>query len=87
MAPEPVLRFEELTLGRVLKGAVRNVHEYGVFVRLEGSKIDALCHKSEVSDARVKELNKAFQTGDRVKVIVTAVDAEKRRVSLSMKVS
>ena len=35
---------------QVLKGAVRNVHEYGVFVRLEGSRIDALCHKSEVRD-------------------------------------
>ena len=90
------------------------MHEYGVFVRLEGSRIDALCHKSEVSDARVMEIAKAFRTGDRVKVltltptvtlnvtltltllpdptpdrdkvIVTAVDGEKRRVSVSMKV-
>ena len=32
------------------------------------------------------EIAKAFRTGDRVKVIVTAVDGEKRRVSVSMKV-
>ena len=81
-----MLRFEELAAGLVLSGEVRNVHEYGVFVRLEGSRIDALCHKSEVSDARVMEIAKAFRTGDRVKVIVTAVDGEKRRVSVSMKV-
>ena len=62
------------------------MHEYGVFVRLEGSKVDALCHRTEVSDHKVRALDKAFVSGDRVKVIVTAVDGEKRRVSVSMKV-
>lgn len=45
------LTFEDLHQGMLIAGKVKSVTDFGIFVRLDGSSIDALCHKTEVSGA------------------------------------
>ena len=88
--PKPVLRsdvlkFEDLRIGQILTGTVRNVIDFGAFVDV-GVKHDGLVHISEMSDKFVKNPNEIVSVGDIVKVKVIAVDMERQKVKLSMKV-
>ena len=83
--PPITLRYEDVTPGMVLDGAIKSVQDFGVFVRLDGSEVDALCHSSEVSDKRVGSLKAAFKPGERVKVVVLRKNEEKGQLSASMK--
>lgn len=79
-----VLSLEDLQPGMELTGTVRNVVDFGAFVDI-GIKNDGLVHISELSDTRVRHPLDVVSVGDVVKVWVLAVDAERGRVSLSMK--
>ena len=46
---------------------------------LDGSKVDALCHSSEVSDRKLGSLKAAFTPGEAVKVVVLRTNPEKRQ--------
>jgi rRNA biogenesis protein RRP5 len=81
------LAFEDVEEGMKLKGAVVRVEPFGVFVKLQGSDLTGMCHVSEVSDQRVKDLTKAYEPGDVVKALVLKVDREAKRISLSLKAS
>lgn len=48
-ADEPVITFEGLTEGQVVKGVVKRIESYGAFIRIKGSTVSGLCHKSQVS--------------------------------------
>ena len=79
-----VLKFEDLKENMVLKGTVRNVTDFGAFVDI-GVKHDGLVHISQLSNNFVKNPSDVVAVGDIVDVKVIGIDAEKQKVSLSMK--
>lgn len=88
--PKPVLRsdvlkFEDLREGEILTGTVRNVIDFGAFVDV-GVKHDGLVHISEMSEKYVKNPSEIVSVGDIVKVKVIAIDMERQKVKLSMKI-
>ena len=87
--PKPILRsdvlsMEDLSEGLVLKGTVRNIVDFGVFVDI-GVHQDGLVHISEISEKYIKHPLEAVSVGDIVDVKVMAVDIGKKRISLTMK--
>ena len=88
--PKPILKsdvlsIEDLKEGMVLKGTVRNVIDFGVFVDI-GVHQDGLVHISEICDRYIKHPLEVVSVGDIVDVKVLGVDVKKHRISLSMKV-
>lgn len=79
-----VLEIKDLKTGMELKGTVRNVIDFGVFVDI-GVHQDGLVHISEISEKRIKHPLDVLSVGDIVNVRVLSVDTEKGRISLSMK--
>ena len=87
--PAPILRsdileMKDLTPGMVLKGTVRNVIDFGVFVDI-GVHQDGLVHISQITDRFIKHPLEAVSVGDIVDVKVMSVDAPKKRIQLTMK--
>ena len=87
--PQPMLRsdvlsMEDLKEGMVLKGTVRNVIDFGVFVDI-GVHQDGLVHISRITSRYIKHPGDVLKVGDIVKVEVIGVDVKKKRISLSMK--
>ena len=88
--PKPILRsdvlkFEDLSIGMILTGTIRNVTDFGAFVDI-GVKHDGLVHISEMSDKFVKNPSEIVSVGDVVKVKVIDIDKERQKVKFSMKV-
>lgn len=69
--------------GKVIKGIVRSVKPFGVFVDLGGA--DGLLPVSEVSWQRVDDLADRFKVGDTVEVKINRIDFDARKISLSLK--
>ncbi|PCH96062.1 MAG: 30S ribosomal protein S1 [Rhodobacteraceae bacterium] len=69
----------------VVEGEVKNITEFGLFVGLEG-EIDGMVHLSDLDWNRSgEEAIQDYKKGDIVKAMVTDVDADKERISLSVK--
>ncbi|MDE7454616.1 MAG: RNA-binding transcriptional accessory protein [Clostridia bacterium] len=89
--PKPILRSDVLEMkdlkeGMLLKGTVRNVIDFGVFVDI-GVHQDGLVHISQLSSTKfVKHPLEVVKVGDVVDVKVLGVDLEKKRISLTMKI-
>lgn len=88
--PKPILRSDVLDMkdlkpGMILKGTVRNVIDFGVFVDI-GVHQDGLVHISQITDRYIKHPLEAVSVGDIVEVQVLAVDMPKKRISLTMKI-
>ncbi len=79
-----VLDFADLKEGMKLKGTVRNVIDFGVFVDI-GVHQDGLVHISEICDKFIKHPSEVLSVGDIVDVLVLGVDEKKKRISLSIK--
>ncbi len=72
-------------VGTVVEGEVKNITEFGLFVGLEHD-IDGMVHLSDLSwDERGEDAIQNYRKGDVVKAVVTEVDVEKERISLSIK--
>jgi small subunit ribosomal protein S1 len=72
-------------VGTRVEGEVKNITEFGIFVGLDGD-IDGMVHLSDISwDQRGEEAIQGFRKGDHVEAVVTEVDVEKERISLSIK--
>ncbi len=69
--------------GAVVRGVVKNITEYGVFIDLGG--IDGLLHVTDLSWGRVNHPSEILQVNDEVDVVVLKFDREKERVSLGLK--
>ncbi len=87
--PKPILRTDVLDMkdlkeGMVLKGTVRNVIDFGVFVDI-GVHQDGLVHISEITNRFIKHPLEAVSVGDIVDVKVLSVDLKKKRIALTMK--
>ncbi len=79
-----VLEMKDLTSGMVLKGTVRNVIDFGVFVDI-GVHQDGLVHISQITNKKfIKHPLEVVKVGDIVEVKVLSVDLEKKRIQLSM---
>jgi len=74
---------EKLREGVLMKGVVKNITDYGVFVDLGG--IDGLLHITDISWGRVNHPSEHFNVGDEVEVVVLKFDRETERVSLGFK--
>jgi small subunit ribosomal protein S1 len=71
--------------GTQVEGEVKNITEFGLFVGLEND-IDGMVHLSDLSwDKRGEEAISEYRKGELVKAVVTEVDVEKERISLSIK--
>ncbi|GAC1361164.1 MAG: S1 RNA-binding domain-containing protein [Herpetosiphon sp.] len=77
-------RFKDVTAGMELEGKVTSIALYGIFVDV-GVGRDGLVHISEMSDKRIESPTEVVQIGTVVKVWVKSVDAEARRISLTMR--
>jgi len=69
--------------GAVVRGVVKNITDYGVFIDLGG--IDGLLHVTDLSWGRVSHPSEILQVNDEVDVVVLKFDKEKERVSLGLK--
>ena len=88
--PAPILRSDVLDMkdlkpGMILKGTVRNVIDFGVFVDI-GVHQDGLVHISQITDRFIKHPLEAVSVGDIVDVQVLTVDVPKKRIGLTMKI-
>ena len=89
--PAPILRSDVLDMkdlkpGMILKGTVRNVIDFGVFVDI-GVHQDGLVHISQITDRFIKHPLEAVSVGDIVDVKVLDVDLAKKRISLTMRLA
>ncbi len=87
--PPPMLRtdvmdMKDLVPGMELKGTVRNVTDFGAFIDI-GVHQDGLVHISQITNKFIKHPSEVLKVGEVVKVWVIAVDAAKKRISLTMK--
>ena len=87
--PKPILRTDVLEMkdlkeGMVLKGTVRNVIDFGVFVDI-GVHQDGLVHISQITDRYIKHPLEVVSVGYIVDVNVMSVDLKKKRIQLTMR--
>ena len=87
--PKPILRadvlsIDDLSEGMELKGTVRNVVDFGLFVDI-GIKNDGLVHISEISDKYIKHPSQAAKVSDIVNIRIISIDKKRSKVGLSMK--
>jgi small subunit ribosomal protein S1 len=74
---------EGLSEGKIIRGVVKNITEYGAFIDLGG--IDGLLHKTDMSWGRINHPSEMFNVGDEVEVVILKFDPDKERVSLGHK--
>ncbi|MHB8640666.1 MAG: 30S ribosomal protein S1, partial [Candidatus Acidiferrales bacterium] len=74
---------ETLHEGAIVKGKVKNITEYGVFVDLGG--VDGLLHISDLAWGRIAHPSEAVATGEEIQVQILKFDKEKMRISLGRK--
>ncbi len=87
--PKPVfrsdiLKMEDLQVGMIMHGTVRNVVDFGAFVDL-GVKQDGLVHISEICDRFIKHPMQVVSVGDTVKVQILSLDLVRNKIGLTMK--
>ncbi len=73
----------KLEKGLILEGTVKAITEFGVFVDLGG--VDGLIHITDLSWGRVNHPSEIVKLDQKIQVVVTDFDEEKKRISLSMK--
>ena len=81
-----VEEIKDLRLNMVLEGVITNVTNFGAFVDV-GVHQDGLVHISAMSDTFIKDPREVVKAGDIVKVKVMEVDAARKRIALSMRMS
>jgi len=81
---EGVEKIKDLKESMVMEGVVTNVTNFGAFIDI-GVHQDGLVHISALSDTFVKDPREVVKAGDVVKVKVMNIDAERKRIGLSMR--
>lgn len=74
---------EGLDKGQILEGIVKAITDFGVFVDLGG--VDGLVHITDLSWGRINHPSEIVKLDEKIKVVVTDFDMEKKRISLSLK--
>ncbi len=75
--------FSSLQVGQTVKGTVRSIAPFGVFIDLGG--IDGLVHKSELSWNKVNNPEAGYKVGEEVEAEVIDINHERGRISLSIR--
>src|SRR5437762_1207155 len=76
---------QKYAIGSRVDGKVRNLTDFGAFVEIEEG-VDGLVHVSDMSwSKRIKHPSEVLKKGDEVEAIITSIDEENRRISLSIK--
>ncbi len=75
--------FQEIQIGSIMEGRVKNITDFGVFVDLGG--IDGLLHITDLSWGRVNHPSEMIQINEDITVKVIEYDAKRKRVSLGLK--
>jgi small subunit ribosomal protein S1 len=76
---------EKYAVGSTIQGKVRNLTDFGAFVEIEEG-VDGLVHVSDMSwTKRIKHPSEVLKKGDDVQAVITSIDQENRRISLSIK--
>ncbi|EIW71695.1 hypothetical protein TREMEDRAFT_27162 [Tremella mesenterica DSM 1558] len=76
--------------GQKVIAVVKRVERYGMFLRIEGSGVSGLCHKSEVSHSSRSDVSEAllgFRPGDKVKAMIVSVNRESGKIDFGIKAS
>ncbi|CCE63881.1 hypothetical protein TPHA_0G00450 [Tetrapisispora phaffii CBS 4417] len=80
--------YNDIKVGDIFSGVVKNVADFGVFVKLDNTlNVSGLAHSSEVAESVPEDLQSLFGPGDKVKAYVLKVNPEKKQLSLSLKAS
>jgi small subunit ribosomal protein S1 len=74
---------DNIALGEVRRGVVKNITDFGVFLDLDG--IDGLLHITDMTWKRIKHPSEMVELGQEIEVVILHVDKEKGRVALGMK--
>ena len=74
---------EGLEKGQILEGIVKAITDFGVFIDLGG--VDGLIHITDLSWGRINHPSEVVKLDEKIKVVVTDFDMEKKRISLSLK--
>jgi small subunit ribosomal protein S1 len=84
LADDPWSKIEDLyDVGSLVEGTVSKITSFGAFVELEHG-IDGLIHISQLSNERVERVRDVVNVGDAVKARVIKIDADDRRIGLSL---
>lgn len=75
--------FSTLEAGQTVRGTVKRLVDYGAFIDIGG--VDGLAHISDLAWHRVKHPSDVLEVGQELDVYVKSVDAEAKRISLSVK--
>lgn len=81
---EGINQISDLKVGMKLPGIITNITNFGAFVDI-GVHQDGLVHLSQLSNRFVKDPNEVVKVHQKVEVTVTEVDANRKRIALSMK--
>ena len=86
LEPDPWSLFtEKFKPGDKIKGVVRSIADYGVFVEIQDG-VDGMVHKSDISwTQRVNHPSEVFKKGQEVEAIILNVNYDEKKVSLGMK--
>lgn len=84
LTKKEIMGIDDLKVGMVLKGKVRNITDFGAFVDI-GVGIDGLVHVSEISDKFVKNPHDELTNSQVVSVRIIEIDKKKERIGLSMR--
>lgn len=83
--PDPWLSIDSrFSAGQVVEGVVTHLAKFGAFVELEPG-VEGLVHVSELADGNVEDPAQVVSEGERLTVLILDVDAEQRRISLSLR--
>ena len=72
-----------LEKGQILEGIIKNMTSFGVFIDLGG--VDGLLHVTDIAWSRIGHPEEVLELGQKVRVVVTDFNEDKKRISLGMK--
>jgi len=74
---------DKLEKGQILEGTVKAITDFGVFIDLGG--VDGLIHITDLSWGRINHPSEILRLDEKIKVVVTDFEMERKRISLSLK--
>ena len=75
---------DNLKPGQIVKGIVKNIRNYGVFVEI-GAGVTGLLHIEDISVSRIKSPEERFYSGQKINVMIKSINKEKKQIVLSYK--
>jgi small subunit ribosomal protein S1 len=86
LQPEPwSLVPEKYSVGQLVQGTITKLANFGAFARLDNDEIEGLIHVSELSEDPIVHPREVIREGDTVTLRIIRIDADRRRMGLSLK--